>query len=420
MCPAIGSMLNRKDVLTMFKRPRWTWLFAAVLAGFSGMPVQAQAPIELPRPEDPLSVRVDVCDKLIRANHLNEGLVLRDVVFAQQGRQTPLARSQEACAISTAAYLAALSFRYSVTQDPQARESADAAMAGILKLEQATGEPGCVARCFVKPEEGGLREPPSSFPVEWRESAALPGCLWMGNLGTDQFTALTSAVALYWEFCADDAHKKSAADFIDRVTGRCIANDCKIVESGGKMSLWGNFCPDLPHEPINALLMLANLKTALKATGKMAYGAAYTRLIAKYKYDDEVVLAKVLWPAGQRNDGEERAASLALYGLVRFEDNPDLVKKYRAALDRLWAAWKDAGDPWFHLAYQAGSGENAFDEKTASAMKQAIGVVRAKGSWTLEGSEGPKTVEAEHEDADPWLLAAYWLGRKLGAVDAQW
>lgn len=404
----------------MLKRPRWTWLFVAMLAGFSGMAVQAQTPIDLPCPEDSLSVRVDICDKLIRANHLNEGLLLRDVIFAQPGHQTPLAASQEECPMASAAYLAALAFRYSSTQDTQARESADAVMAGILKLEQVTGEPGCVARCFIKPEEGALREAPHSFPTEWRDSGTLAGYRWMGNLRTDQLTALLSAVSLYCELCADDAHKKAATNFIDRVVGRCIANNCKIVEPSGKMSLWGNFCPDLPHEPLNALLMLANLKTALKATGKMAYGAAYTRLVAKYKYDDEVVAAKTLWPVGQRNGGLERAAAMALYGLMRFEENPDLVKKYRAALDRLWAAWKDGDDPWFHLAYQASCGEKVFDEKTAARIKQSAGVARGNGSWTLEAADGVKQVEAEHEDADPWLLASYWLGRKLGAVDAQW
>jgi hypothetical protein len=404
----------------MFRPHKTAWLIIGVLAGIVGIGAGAQTVNDFPQPEAPWNVRVDMYDKLIRGNHWNEGTVMQDVIFPPAGKETPIVGSQEDCPIHTGNYLAALSFRYAVTQDPQVRAWADTTMEGIAKLEQVTGERGCVARSFNRTDAPNWHEQVFFFPMEWHASTALPGYRWMGDLSSDQFTGLIFGVTLYWELCADDTHKKVASDFIDRVMERCVDNNFKIVDVDGKMTLWGNFCPDLEHEHLNALLILSHLKTAQKVTGKAAYETAYRRLITKYKYDDEAVLAKVLWPVEWRNDGDDRLASMALYHLMRFEEDPSLLRKYRMALNRCWSVWKDTDDPWFRLAYQSLTGEKVFDEKAIARAKQMVAVTRAHETWMVPTPEGPKTLEADHEDVDAWALPVYWLGRRLGVIDAQW
>jgi hypothetical protein len=389
-------------------------------AVFSGAAAWGQAVNEFPRPEDPLHVRMELFDKLIRGNHWNEGTVMQSVVFPPAGKETPIVGSQEDCPIHTGGYLAALAFRYAVTQDPQVRPWADATLEGILKLEQVTGQPGCVARSFNKTAAPNWHEQVFFFPLEWHESDAMPGYRWMGDLSSDQFTGLIWGVTIYWELCADDAHKKIAADFIDRIMGRCVENNFKLVDVDNKMTLWGNFCPDLPHEKLNALLILAHLKTAHRLTGKVAYDAAYRRLITKYKYDDEAILAKVLWPAEWRNDGDDRLAAMGLYHLMRFEDNPTLLQKYRMSLNRHWYLWKESDEPIFRLIYQALTKETVINDRVINRIKQMGAVTRERGTWTIPSPEGPKTLESQSEDIDMWVLPTYWFGRYLGVIDAQW
>ena len=72
----------------------------------------------------------------------------------------------------------------------------------------------------------------------------------------------------------------------------------KLVDYDGKMTLWGNFCPDLPHEPLNSLEMLAGLRTAYHMTGKPRYLSAYQVLIERYHYDEHAMFAKTLFPKG--------------------------------------------------------------------------------------------------------------------------
>ncbi len=294
----------------------------------------AQTLSDFPTAETALGARVDMYDKLIRANHWNEGTIMPNVIFPPAGKDTAIVGSQENCPMHTGAYLASLSFRFAVTQDGQIRALADSVMEGILKLEQVTGEPGCVARSFNKTDGANWHEQAFAYPMEWRESDALSGYRWMGGMSTGQLTGLIFGVAQYWELCADDAHKKLAADFIDRAVGRCIGNNLRITDLEGKMTMWGNFCPDLPHEKVNALLILADLEVARKVTGKVVYEASYRRLLTKYKYDDEAVLSCEPSSRDRREAGDEAVVSMALYMLIHFEDNQELLGKYRAGLGK--------------------------------------------------------------------------------------
>jgi len=373
-----------------------------------------------PRREDPLHVRVACFENLLRANHLNEGTVTPNVIFAPAGLAAPVVgRAQEDVAFVTGEYLAALSFRYAVTQDAQVRAWADEVLEGILKLESVTDELGYVARAFYRADEPAWHEQAFFFPQEWRQSTALPEYRWLGDLSSDQFTGLVFGLTVYWEICADDAHKKTAAEFLDRLVGRCVENNFRIMDTDGKMTLWGNFCPDLPHEYLNALLMLSHLRSAAKVTGNAAFEAAYNRLIAKYHYDDQAILAKVLWPAEQRNPSDDFLAAMGLYHLMRFEPNADLLQKYRMGLNRHWHVWKDGGvQPFLPMVYQVLTQELVFDSATLPGLPEMWGAERAKQSWTVPTEAGTQSVEAEDETVAIKPILSYWFGRYHKLIEA--
>ena len=404
----------------MLHRIRLPRAAAVALVILLSSPGWAQAFNENLRPEDPLRVRVDLFDKFMRGNHWNEGTIMPHVIFPPAGKDTPIVGSQEDCALHTGGYLAALSFRYAVTKEPDVRTWADQTMEGILKLEQVTGQSGCVARSFNKTDAPGWHEQAFFFPMEWHESTSMPGYRWEGDLGSNQFTGLMYGVTIYWELCADDAHKKIAVDFVDRIMGRCLDNNLKIIDVDNKMTSWGNFCPDLPHESLNALLILAHLKTALHMTEKVAYQTAYQRVLIRYHFDDEAILAKVLWPVEWRNGSNDHPAAMAFYHLMRFENNPSLLQKYRMGLNRFWYLWKEESNPFYAMLYQTLTGEKAVTDNVIQNIKQLYSPKRAQGSWTVQLPEGPKTFESEYEEAATGQLRNYWFGRHLGIIDPEW
>lgn len=379
-----------------------------------------QAVSDFPPKDAPLHVRVDLFDKLMRGNHWNEGLMMQHVVFPPAGKDTPIIGSQEDTPFHTGAYLAALSFRFAVTQDPEVREWADKTFEGILMLEKVTGQPGCVARSFNKTDAPNWHEEAYFFPMEWHESTAMPGYRWMGDLSSDQFTGLVFGLTAYWDLCADDAHKTAAAEFVSRIVGRCIEHNFRIVDSDMKMTLWGNFCPDLPHEKLNALIILSHLKAAEHVHESPVYKTAYNRLITRYHYDDEAILAKVLWPERWRNGSDDMLAAMAFYNLMRFETDANLLQKYRMSLNRHWYLWKDDNHPFYDMLFEVLTQEKTVDDDTRAALQAMQGFERTRATFEIPSEAGAERVEAEEEGNATFMILNYWFGRYYGFVDPAW
>ena len=380
---------------------------------------------ETPLREDPLHVRIGVLDKLVRANHWNEGLYMPCVIFPPAGIDEAVVGNHEDVAGHSAVYLAALSHRYAVTQDPEVRALADTVMDAIVKLETVTGVPGVAARSYYKTDKPLWHEQAFFFPMEWHASETMPGYRWQGDLSSDKFTGFIYGVGIYWEFCADEEHKQIAADFIDRFVGRCIEYNFKLVDVDGKMTLWGNFCPDMPHQALNALEMLAGLKVAERMTGKPCYTAAYTRLIKKYHYDDEAIMSKVLWPEEWKTPWDDQLAARAMYMLMRYETDPNLLAKYSMCLERHWYDWRNAefyrtSEVWFVMLYQVLTGKEVIDGPRSEAIKNVWGLYRDKRNYVIPSPGGPKTVEAEQEEIASDVLRSYWFGRQYGIIDPDW
>ncbi|MBN1350489.1 hypothetical protein JXJ21_13825 [candidate division KSB1 bacterium] len=385
----------------------------------------AQKVNAFPKPEDPLHVRIAMFDELMRGNHWNEGAIMQHVIFPPVGKEIPIVGSQEDCAGHTAVFLAAYSHRYAVTKDPQVREWANQIMEGLLKLEAVTGVPGVVARSFNKTDEPLWHEKVYFFPEEWHASKSLPGYRWQGDLSSDKFTDFLYGVGTYWEFCADEEHKKIAVDFLDRFIGRCVDYNFKMVDVDNKMTLWGNFCPDLPHQDLNSLEMLAGLKVVHRLTGKERYHAAYHTLIEKYHYDDHAIMAKVLYPEEWKTSWDDHLAAKSLYMIMRYETDPSLLQKYRMSLNRHWYDWKDTdfrrdADVFYHMLYQVLTGEKVVGEKCIEAIKNMRGFKRRQRQFTIPTANGNKTMNAEEEGNATTMIRNYWFGRHYGFIDSAW
>jgi len=400
-------------------------LAAVACTVLAGLPSAAQTVNAFPSRDDPLHVRVKMFDELMRGNHWNEGTMMQHVIFPPVGTERPLVGSQEDVCGHTAAFLVAYSFEYAVTKDPAAREKANKVLDGLLKLEAVTGVPGWVARSFNRTDEPLWHEQAYFFPMEWHASTSMPGYRWEGDLSSDKFTDLIYAIPTYCDFCADEEHKQIAADFLDRFVGRVVDMNFRLVDVDNKMTLWGNFCPDLPHQALNSLEMLAGLKAAYHVTGKDRYRMAYRMLIDKYHYDDHAIMAKILWPPEWKTPWDDHLAAKSFYILLRYEQDRGLRQKYFMSLNRHWYDWKDSrfqrdADVFYWMLYQLLTGEEVINDRWVEAAKGMWGFDRNKRSFTIPTPDGPKTMEAEEEGSATTMIRNYWFGRYYGFIDAEW
>jgi len=403
---------------------KWILILLLLLPGV----VRAQQVNEFPDDSEPLHARVEKYDAVMRGNHWNEGVMMPHVIFPPAGTERPMVGNQEDAADETSQYLSAYAFKYAVTKDPKDRDIADQLMDGLLKLEKVTGTPGWVARSLNRTDEPIWHEQVFFFPMEWHESTSMPGYRWEGDLSSDKFVNLCCAMSIYFDLCADEEHKKMAADLIDRFVGRVVDNNFKMVDVDGKMTLWGNFCPDLPHEKLNSLEILAGLRVAHHLTGNERYLEACQMLIEKHHYDDEAILAKVLWPEEWKTPWDDHLAAKSLYTLMQYETDPSLRQKYRMSLNRHWFDWKtrkfdDAGNLYLVLLYQILTKEPVVNEDVVDGIKHMKGCNRRHETYEILSMDGLQVIDKKQGEAEgsaTTMILTYWMGRYWGIIPPEW
>lgn len=392
---------------------------------FVTLQIWGQSVNTFPSKTDPLHKKVAMFDKLMLGNHWNEGAIMQHVIFPPAGLDRPIVGSQADCLDPTSEMLAAYSHKYALTKDEKDRKIANQIFEAILKLEKVTGVKGLVARSFNQTDEPLWHEEVMWYH-EWHESTSMPGYRWLGDLSADKFTSIFYGVGTFWEICADENYKEKAAGLLDRFVGRVIDNNFKLTDLDGKMTLWGNFCPDLPHQALNSLEMLAALKVTHRITGKERFNAAYHMLIDRYHYDDHQINSKILFPEEWRNVGDDYHAARSLYMLMRFEDDTDLLNKYRMNLNRHWFDWKDIdftfeSSIWFVMVYKVLTGEDIMTEEKKQAIKDMWGFERQMKEFNIPQKNGSfKKVKSEEERTAAAMIRNYWFGRYYGIIDEKW
>jgi hypothetical protein len=381
---------------------------------------------DFPSPDDPLHVRVEMYDALMRGNHLNEGIFMQHVVFPPAGEKRAIVGSQEDALEVTGAMMAAYCHRYAVTKDPKHRQQCHDILEGMAKLEKVTGVPGVFARSFNKTDKPLWHERAHFFPIEWHESTSMPGYRWEGDLSSDKFVDICYSLSVYFDLAADDEHKPIAVGLIDRFVGRVVDYNFKLVDVDNKMTLWGNFCPDMPHQALNALEMLAALKTAHRMTGKDRYRAAYRMLIDKYHYDDEAIMTKTIWPRMWNVIWDDKLACKSYWQLFPHETDVSLVNKYRMSINRHQFVWAESeyqrhGEIWFPMVYSVLTGDNVMTPEAIEALKNMQGFKRGKRVFRIPNEDGTVTeVESEEEGNAALMIRNYWFGRHYGFIDPAW
>lgn len=350
-------------------------------------------------------------EELMAERHLFEGEVLPHVVLPPVGRADHLTGNFEDACISTGRYVGAESLRWAVTGEQAARERARAGMTALLTMQTITGTPACFARGFKRADAPTWDEAAFFFPREWHQAGEYR---WLGDPSADSFNGRTFGLCLYFDLVADDQDRALLRDDFERVVGAFIDNRFRLLDVDGRMTLWGNFNPDILEENLNALQALCHLKCAWHVTGNDRFQREYHRLINRHGYAERAVEAKVL-PHGSTPPWDDDLGMSALYHLLAYETDTDLAALYRVSLDRFWSALAAEGDPFFSLVYRRYNPAAEISPEWVDNLR-AYEVARRARTFRVPADGGEREVEGVTENSPHGFLRAYWLARHDGEL----
>ena len=285
-------------------------------------------------------------------------------------------------------------FRYAVLRDSgadaaevdRARQHVIAAMDGLHWYTRVTGTPGVFARGIrrITPEAGepplpgtlpqtvplfdaGGNPQPADKEPTWRDdlSGELPFLIWLDDSSKDQFIGYVLALGAVYDVVAQDS--TIPQDKIDRLVAdtRAIAQelmkkrtigtkeiDLVIMDADGRPTSFHDLSAeeltpglvlDNPANAFNAIMSLGAMRTFFHITGDEDIGRYYyEELIEARGYLD---LAAddlgIIYMGNTTNFSNINMAFVAIYGVLRYETDPDVAAQVRVALEsQLYAAGK--------------------------------------------------------------------------------
>ena len=313
----------------------------------------------------PLSEKAAYLEQDLKDKHSLDGLYVSIVPVGTAGRYTVNEGGNVIHAgVWTGRYLAGVGYQYAVTQDPKVREHGWQILKALRIQQEVTGKPGLLARGYVKghgPVAGWERD--GSDSKEWHQGQGpYADYRWYGDVSVDNFNAVLYGYAIYYDLAADEEQKKYIAHDVDRLMTHLLDNNCRIVDVDDEVTEWGHVGQDpdparddyykelysrrfryrgsVDKAPLrSSLMLLPDLLIASHITGNERYGDFYKKVVERYKSNPEPEFSKREFNPrnlARVNHSSEGQAYEALYNLIRYETNPELLAIYRPWVSQLW------------------------------------------------------------------------------------
>jgi len=284
----------------------------------------------------------------------------------------------------TGRYLAGVGYQFAASRDREARKIGEQILQALRIEQEVTGKPGLLARGYVVghgPVEEYERDGRDS--LKWHQGQGqYANYRWYGDVSVDNFNAILYGYAVYYDLAATDAQQKVIARDVDRLMTHLLDNHCRIVDVDGKVTQWGHvgIDPDPSRDeyyrtfyaryldaaqsrdaqwkpPLRAsLMLLPDLLIAHHITGKERYIELYRQVVARFKENPDPRRSHgpfSLERLARVNHSSEGQDYEALYNLIRYEHDPELLKLYRSWVEDLWEMnWMEGNSlfTWMTLA----------------------------------------------------------------------
>ena len=268
-------------------------------------------------------------------------------------------------AIWSGCYLAIEALRYEETGDRDAAERIRSLVSGIDLLVNVTGKPGLLAR--------GLKQRgDSSFPLgdNWHESSFDPNLIWLGDVSVDQIDGVLFGAGVAYDAINDISVKENISKWAGAIVDHILDHGMTIQDIDGSQTKHGDLTCGLFSEDLNCLIALMAVKVAFHVTGEKRFEKAYEELV-RLKYPERAVSARRPWWEFFLgvNHSDNNLAFLAYFNLIRYENDPRLLKLYHKSLQRAWLVVRRDRNPFFTYLFR-----NLYpsSEKDPQALEEAF------------------------------------------------
>jgi hypothetical protein len=355
-------------------------------------------------------------------------------------------------------YLAAQSYRYAVTKDPDARKEAVNTFQALRWLEAMTGIVGFPARsAWAKGERGHKAMHGSGgYAAEWHDTA--DGKFeWKGDSSSDEICSHFYAITLFLEHAAQGEEIPQARQYLARVANHLIDHGWQLVDLDGKPTRWGRWDPEYfttdegrYDRGLQCLELLSFMKTCEVLTEDPKFTKAYRRLV-ELGYPAYTLRQRNTFPPESVLHFEDELAFWCYSNLLRFEKDASLRSIYRRSFERSYEILRIEQNPWFSFVYGTLTGNDlevgpalahlrewpldlriwSYQNSHRADLRTPPGYVPYKAGtrafspretepmrwdhWTMQADGG--TGGRDVVEPSGWLLA-YWMGRYQGFIEA--
>ena len=324
-------------------------------------------------------------DATIQSRHVPYGGILDPVFASPTSTQiTGYTRCGDS-ALWTGHYLAAESYRYSVTSDPVALANAQAALAHLTTLVDVTGT-DVLARCIVpinSPYAAGITSEESANGIH--ESGAN---YWIGNTSRDEYMGVFFGLSVAYDLLGS-ATQPVIATLATRMLNFLMANNWAVIMPDGSV--------------ITTFLIRPDEELGMLQVGRHVNSAQFAST-----YQSTASLGSVLAGIPVSVDAEDVRDSyfkfnldaINLFSLIRLETDSTLLARYQAAYQIYWQAIESHMNAHFNMIDRALNGSNtARDTATAAYLFEWLERPRRDFAVNLTGLY-PSCVNAG-ESCDP-------------------
>ncbi len=250
------------------------------------------------------------------------------------------------------------------------------------------------------------------------EGRVIEDIFYKGDTSSDEIIGHVFLYQLAYDILGPEDPELAAliANTMNKFAQHLVDNSYNMVDGSGQPTTWAKFSRTYFHNgqvlggaPLNAMVLLTVFKVAAHVTGyqkwedeyRMAafdeqyqYAEIMTQELERYQlsileYVNSVtpILGRILRHAvGTKlfdsiyklilNHSDEEMAMLGFYTLFQLEDDEELLKYYREALDDWWFSMQNSENPLWYYVYQLAYPE---EEKTDAYGNSLI----ETASWSL-------------------------------------
>jgi hypothetical protein len=289
----------------------------------------------------------------------------------------------------TSMYGAAQAFRYAVTGDTEAKQLAVRSFNACKWLVDITHEPGFPARVIVPvdwPEP--LKDPEYTHKMNLAVQKSDPfwkdinprfvkskdgKFLWKCDTSSDELAGHYFFYGIYYDLVAKtEAEKEPVREVVAAITDHLIRHGFYLSDFDGKPTRWGDFSPQYlnsiwgwEQRGLNSMMMLSFLNVASHVTGDIKYEKVAAMLREKYNYHINAMHGKEFFPPSNVVPWDNNLCLMSMYGLINYEQNPELLIMYRMSLE----------NSWLHISKQ----QNAFWDAVYASLANRFSQLDEKG-----------------------------------------